>query len=225
MSRGHCDALCGLRNAVCFTYARKKKQILIKKKTSYDSATHQGVVAQTVFEVLCCARSRILPNNIPDPPKKQKTEISVTYECNSETVGPGGTCNHSAGFLSMLRSFFFLGSTVTFKNWSYSSAETLASDSKPHCEHQSNLKSQLSKFICDWRFSWNRVFIWQDCTKENIWDVCLEILEFFYFSLWPTKEMLIKYISHILHLSLSCSSLNKHMMFCSLHIVMCQLSS
>lgn len=70
--------LCVVSGMLCLFYICKKENlILIKKKTKHDSATHQGVVAQTVFEVLCCASSRILPNNIPDPKKNKKLKSAL----------------------------------------------------------------------------------------------------------------------------------------------------
>lgn len=42
-SKGHCE------------------MFILRVRENRDSATHHGLVAQTLFEVLCCASSRILP--------------------------------------------------------------------------------------------------------------------------------------------------------------------
>ena len=149
MSRGHCDALCGIRNAVFVLHMQEKESDFNQEENLvWLSYSPRSCGPNSFWSFVLRQLQDSAKITLPTQKKQQKTEINMTYECNSETVGPGGTYNHSAGFLSLLRSFFSLGSTVTFKNWSYSSAETLASDSKPHCDHQSNVNTKLSKFIC-----------------------------------------------------------------------------
>lgn len=72
-------------------------------------------------------------HNIP-----KKTQISFKYECNSESLSPGGTCNHSVGFPSVSRVFSSLWQscdfwklvvfTLQFRSWLQSLNLTVATN-------------------------------------------------------------------------------------------------
>lgn len=63
--------------------------------------------------------------------------------------GPRGEHAIFCGFRDSDEGFLLSGRAVMSKNWTYSSVKKLASDSKPHCDHQTNSKDKTVK-IYQW---------------------------------------------------------------------------